>query len=182
MKLLLYGPPGAGKDTQGHFLAQRYKVPFVSTGRLLREEMTRPEELGQSIVPYMRMGNMVPFELVTQVMEEALADPLIRRGYVLNGFPRTACTAEWYLKREKPTLALVLDVPEPTLRFRLMLRARFDDHPGTINKRLELYHTHTPDVLGALTAAGIPVIRVSGVGEVRLVTERVQKALAGWPR
>ena len=175
MKLLLYGPPGAGKDTQGHLLAAQYKVPFISTGHLLREEMARPSELGQAIVPYMHAGDMVPHDLVNQVMERALSQPTVRRGYVLNGFPRTARTAAWYLAREKPDLALVIDVPEPALRFRLMLRARFDDHPGAIDKRLELFRTHAPDVLAALTKAGVPI---DGSGEARAVTGRVQKALA----
>lgn len=182
MKILLYGPPGAGKDTQGHLLATRYKVPFVSTGRLLREEMAKPEELGQSIVPYMQRGDMVPSELVDQVMAHAFARPDIRLGYVMNGFPRTARTVAWYLQREKPTLALIIEVPEETVRFRLMDRGRFDDHPQAIDKRLELQRTHLPDVLAALTKAEIPLIRVNGSGEVRTVTERILKALPHPPR
>ncbi len=178
MKILLYGPPGAGKDTQGHLLAAHYQVPFISTGRLLREEMARPTELGQAIVPYLNSGDMVPYDLVDQVMEHAFGQPMARRGYVLNGFPRTARTCAWYLAREKPDLALVIELPETDVRFRLMLRARFDDHPGAIDKRLELYRTHAPDVLAALAKAGVPIVRVDGSGEVRSVTERVQKALS----
>jgi adenylate kinase len=177
MKILLYGPPGAGKDTQGHLLATRYNVPFVSTGRLLREEMAKPEALGQSIVPYMQRGDMVPSELVDQVMAHAFARPDIRLGYVMNGFPRTANTVAWYLQREKPTLALMIDVPEPAIRFRLEERGRFDDNPGAINKRLELQRTHMPDVLAALNAAGVPIVRVDGTGEVHTVTDRILKAL-----
>ncbi len=179
MKIILYGPPGAGKDTQGRLLAERYGVPFVSTGQLLREEMGRPSDLGQAIVPYMHTGALVPPELVDQVMERTFTDPRVRHGYVLNGFPRTARTVAWYLEREKPSLAVVIDLPESDVRFRLQLRARFDDHPGAINKRLELYRTHVPDVLAAFAESGVQVVRIDGAGEVRTVEERVRKALVG---
>ncbi len=178
MKILLYGPPGAGKDTQGRALAAEHRLPFVSTGRLLREEMARPTELGQSIIPYMQRGDLVPAPIIDQVMEAALKDPSLRLGYVLNGFPRTARTVRWYLEREQPTVAIVIDLPEPDVRFRLMERGRFDDHPEAIDKRLEWSRTHLSDVLLALKEAGAPVLRINGNGTVRTVTERIRKAMS----
>lgn len=178
MKLLLYGPPGAGKDTQGHILSQRYGAAFVSAGRLLRAEMHTNSEIGQSIIPYVQAGDHVPSGIVHRIVHRALSRPDALAGYVMNGYPRSQETLESYLRLDRPDAVLVLDVDEKTVRLRLEMRARFDDTPGTITKRLAIYHQHTPGILERFAEAGIPVFRIDGTPPAGHVTKAIAASLA----
>lgn len=177
MKLLLYGPPGAGKDTQGHILAQHFGIGFVSMGRLLREEMRSKTEIGQSIVPYIQAGDPVPPGIVNRIIQRALSRADTLHGYAMNGYPRSVETLEMYLRLDQPTAAIILDVDEPTVRLRLELRARFDDVPGSIARRIAVYRTETTETIARLADAGIPVIHIDGTRRIRDVTDTIIAAL-----
>lgn len=94
MRLVLLGPPGAGKGTQSVVLAKRYAIPHISTGDMLRESIKAGEPLGLKAKSYMDKGELVPDEVVTGIVIERLKKPDTAKGYILDGFPRTLKQAE----------------------------------------------------------------------------------------
>lgn len=93
--LIFMGPPGAGKGTQAKRVAEHYGIPHVSTGDLLRDHVARDTELGKQAGELMKHGRLVPDGLVNKMVEERLRRPDCRRGFILDGFPRTLAQAEW---------------------------------------------------------------------------------------
>ena len=93
--VILMGAPGAGKGTQAKLIAQRYAIPQVSTGDILRDNVIRGTELGKKADPIMKLGGLVPDDLILEMMVDRLKQPDARRGFVLDGFPRTVGQAEW---------------------------------------------------------------------------------------
>ena len=89
MKILLIGPPGGGKGTQAKFLSEIYSIPQISTGDMLRENVTKKTELGIRAKEYMSNGELVPDELILNMMKKKLNDESVSSGYILDGFPRT---------------------------------------------------------------------------------------------
>ena len=93
--VILLGAPGAGKGTQAKLLVQRYGVPQVSTGDILRDNVARSTELGKKADPIMKTGALVPDDLVLAMVQDRLSRPDCDRGFILDGFPRTVKQAEW---------------------------------------------------------------------------------------
>jgi adenylate kinase len=94
MNLLLFGPPGSGKGTQADFLTQLYGIPQISTGDILREDVKRGTELGQKAKEFMNRGELVPDEVMVNMIRERLSHPDCAHGFLLDGFPRTVPQAE----------------------------------------------------------------------------------------
>jgi adenylate kinase len=94
MRLVLLGPPGAGKGTQGVLLAERYGIPQISTGEILRDHVQRGTKLGIRARSYMDRGEYVPDDVVVSMVMDRLADPDADKGFILDGFPRTVAQAE----------------------------------------------------------------------------------------
>ena len=94
MHLILLGPPGAGKGTQARMMERYYRIPQISTGDILREEVAAGSTLGKLANSFMKKGSLVPDEVVIEVIEERLSRPGYARGYILDGFPRTLAQAE----------------------------------------------------------------------------------------
>ena len=94
MRLVLLGPPGAGKGTQGLLLAERYRIPQISTGDILRDHVQRGSKLGIAARSFMDRGEYVPDEVVVSMVMDRLADPDATEGFILDGFPRTVAQAE----------------------------------------------------------------------------------------
>jgi adenylate kinase len=136
MKLLMLGPPGSGKGTQGQRLARALGVEHVSSGALLREEMASGSELGEQVRSYVDSGRLAPDELVTQAVRAALQG---RDGYVLDGFPRTVVQA----RGVDFDAVVLLDVPQDELIRRMLARGREDDTRDVIAERLREYERDT---------------------------------------
>ncbi|GAB3432030.1 adenylate kinase family protein [Flindersiella endophytica] len=176
MRVLLVGAPGAGKGTQGKRIAERYSVPHVSSGELLRANVDDGTELGRAAQPSMDSGGLVPDELVLAMLRERIDAPDASRGYVLDGIPRNHAQAE-----ELSDLALdaviCLDVPHDELVRRLHERGREDDDADTVEHRIEVYNTETQPMLDFYEGKG-SLHRVDADGPVETVTARICAVLA----
>ncbi|MEX0834375.1 MAG: adenylate kinase [Actinomycetota bacterium] len=142
MRLVLLGPPGAGKGTQGHPLAERYGVPLISTGDIFRTHLSRGTALGVQAKDYMERGELVPDDVVVWMVVGRLAEPDTENGFILDGFPRTLPQAraldEALEERETPLSAvLVFNVDDEVLVKRLAARRICGDCQRTYNLDLK---------------------------------------------
>jgi adenylate kinase len=186
MICLLFGPPGSGKGTQAELLTAALGVPHVSTGDLLRAEAAAGTALGRGVAPLLAAGELVPDELMQQVLEQRLRAPDAARGAILDGYPRTvrqaraldACLAR---TGRRVDVVLVLGVDETTLIGRLVHRAaeqhRADDNPASIAERLAGYRQLTEPVIDYYRGKGVPVLEANGTGDVDTVHRRTVRAL-----
>jgi len=154
MDLIFLGPPGAGKGTQAKMLVERYGIPQVSTGDILRAAVAEGTELGKKAKEYMEAGKLVPDEVVIGIIEERLKQSDCEKGFILDGFPRTVPQAEALDKvlekmGRKIDHVLTLDVPEEELIRRLTGRR-------TCKKCGAMYHTifNPPKVEGVCDKCG----------------------------
>ena len=152
-RLIFLGPPGAGKGTQAKRLADLLGIPHISTGDILRSAIAQSTPLGQKAQSYMDKGELVPDELLLDLIHDCLMQPEAQNGWILDGFPRNASQATFLEKQlhdlnQALDYAVNLDVPDAVLMTRLMSRGRLDDTPETIRKRLEVYRDETEPVIG----------------------------------
>ncbi|MHA1297937.1 MAG: adenylate kinase [Candidatus Helarchaeota archaeon] len=119
MKIILLGPPGAGKGTQAKKIVEKYNILHLSTGDMLRQAVRDKTELGNTAKGYMEAGKLVPDELVIGIISERLKKPDCSKGYILDGFPRTIHQAEELDKIENIDVVLFIDVPFDELVHRL---------------------------------------------------------------
>jgi adenylate kinase len=167
MKIILLGAPGSGKGTQGPVLAEHFGALHVSAGELLRVRMAESTEVGRLIGGYVRAGELVPDEIVFEVLWDPITEAAAAGGYVLDGFPRNLRQAE--LAYERALLAGVtadavvyLAVPDDAVRSRLVARAaregRSDDlDPGVTERRLGIFHSETEPLLEFYRKRGLLV-------------------------
>ena len=185
-RLLLLGPPGAGKGTQAQLLVERLGVPQISTGDMLRAAVAAKSEIGQRAKAFMDAGELVPDEVVIGVAEQRLGQPDAKKGFILDGFPRTAAQAD-ALDRLLPRLGVSLErcvslqVDENQLVGRLLKRAeiegRPDDNEQTIRTRMQVYKDSTAPLIAYYSARGV-LKEVNGAGSVGEVSKRIEQALA----
>ncbi|MDD4979907.1 MAG: adenylate kinase [Candidatus Omnitrophica bacterium] len=122
MKIILLGPPGAGKGTQAKVLAEKLGLPHISTGDILRQNVSGNTPLGKQAQDFMNRGALVPDELVTQMLSERINQSDTQRGFILDGYPRNISQAEALdnmLKKSGPDLVIYLDTSEPVIIQRL---------------------------------------------------------------
>jgi adenylate kinase len=181
MNIILLGPPGSGKGTQGAILAERMGIPRVSTGDLLRRAVERETPLGQQARSYMDQGLLVPDEIIMGLIEEVLASPEADGGILMDGFPRTvpqAKAVDEALAARSATVDCVLNitVPEDELVRRMMGRAReqgrADDTPETIRRRLQVYLEQTAPLVAYYEERGV-VRTVDGSGNIDEIAQQV---------
>lgn len=179
VRLLLVGPPGAGKGTQAAVLSERLAVPHISTGDLFRFNIGHATPLGQKAKSYLDAGELVPDEITNEMVRERLAEPDAREGFVLDGYPRTTRQADVLsdILAEigmELTAVLQFDVPEEELVRRMLARGRSDDTEDVIRRRLAIYESETEPLLRYYSGKVIPI---NAVGSVEDITARALEAL-----
>ncbi len=152
MRVVLLGPPGAGKGTQAVKLAEKLGVPQISTGELFRSNISEGTKLGMEAKRYLDAGDLVPSELTNQLVDDRLDDPDAASGFILDGYPRSLEQAKALhdmLERRGTKLDAVLEfrVPEDVLLERLKGRGRADDNDEVILNRMKVYRDETAPLL-----------------------------------
>jgi adenylate kinase len=184
MRVIMLSPPGAGKGTQGERISARYGVPRISSGEIFREEAAQQTPLGTRLRGYIDRGDLVPDELVINViMDRVVAADGESGGYVLDGFPRTLEQAEAAagIGRETNTSAqavVYLDAPADVLIGRLTGRGenRADDSEKVARHRLEVYAEHTQPLVDYYAVRGI-LVKVDAAAPVDEVSQQIFSAL-----
>lgn len=185
MRIVLLGPPGAGKGTQAVLICKKYGIPHISTGDMLREAVASGSALGKTVKSVLDSGELVTDELVMQVVGDRLRREDCAGGYLLDGVPRTVNQAE--ILRDMLsgggsalTRVVQLSVPEQVLLDRIRHRggagARTDDTAEVAAKRLQVYWTQTAPVAEFYRQEGL-LAEVDGVGSVEEVSERIFNAV-----
>jgi adenylate kinase len=187
MRIVLLGPPGAGKGTQAAQVACRFGCPHIATGDIFRANVAEGTELGRAAQEYMDRGDLVPDEVVIAMVMERLAESDCDGGFVLDGFPRTVNQAEALDRRlvdlgSPLETALSFDVTEEELLRRLAGRAaaqhRADDAEQTIRHRLEVFGIKTRPLIDYYAHRGL-LIKVDAIGTIEVVTKRILAAIEG---
>jgi adenylate kinase len=180
-RLIFLGPPGAGKGTQAQLLSAKYAIPHISTGDILRIAVNNQTSLGKKAQGYMDRGELVPDELILDLIKERLSQPDAEEGWILDGFPRNVSQATFLdlLLTELNLTAdtvLNLEVPDEILIERLLSRKRKDDNEETIRRRLEVYHQDTVPVIDYYTDRG-SLKAVNGNLTMEEVSESLQASI-----
>lgn len=186
MRILMIAPPGAGKGTQGALIATHFGIPHIATGGLLRDHVARQTALGLAVQDYLDRGELVPDQVVLDMLREAmLAAKAAGGGFVLDGIPRNMqqARATYLMGRElgmTADVALHLQVGDAELMRRLLARAalehRSDDTPDVIAQRLALYYEVTSPILSWYRDRGI-LVSVDAMRSVHQVGREVLTAL-----
>ncbi len=182
MRLILFGGPGSGKGTQASALVDHYQIPHISTGDILRAERANQTELGQQAQSYMDKGQLVPDQLVVDMVEKRLAQTDAQTGWLLDGFPRNTNQArvlEAMLQRTNQGYdhLLFLEVQPEILSQRLLGRQRQDDDPKVIQDRLRVYAQETLPMI--LSYQEHPkFIRIDGMADIAEVTTAIKTAIS----
>ena len=179
-RLLMLGPPGAGKGTQATLVCKALGIPHVSTGEMLRDHVERGTDLGVQAAEIMDAGNLVSDEIVIAMVEERLSHDDAVCGFLLDGFPRTAPQAEALARVIESTPldgVINLEVSEDEIVARMLARGRSDDTEESVRTRLERYRDQTAPLIAFYESRG-DVARVDGVGTIDEVLARIVGALA----
>jgi len=185
VRLLIVGPQGSGKGTQGTRIAEAFGIPAISTGDVFRENIREATELGLQVKAIIEGGHLVPDELTSAVVRDRLSHDDAAGGYILDGFPRNlsqvADLDEFMRERDENVDAVIeLSVPREESVARLALRAheqgRADDTEEVIANRLAIYERETAPILDVYRERGV-VDEIDGVGTPDEITDRIIAAL-----
>jgi adenylate kinase len=166
MRIILLGAPGSGKGTQGPPLAKHFGATHISTGELLRREVAGGTDIGRTVAHYVHAGDLVPDEIVLELLFERIAEASASGGYVLDGFPRTLPQAEQAYDRASTAgvtadVVVYLRVPDEVARERVLARlgeGRADDgDPEVMERRLHVFHSETEPLLDYYRERGLLV-------------------------
>lgn len=181
MKIILLGIQGSGKSTQGNLLSQKIKIPYLSTGHIFRELAKEKTALGRYIKEVMNAGFLIPDEKTLEIVSSYLQRSEYRKGYILDGFPRTVKQAESF--ENGIDKLIYLKVSDREALWRLSYRneeegaeAREDETLAAVRKRIELFHEFTKPVLNFYKKKGI-FIEVDGEQKIEDIHKEIMKKL-----
>lgn len=186
VRLLIIGPPGAGKGTQAAKLAEIYGIPAISTGDIFRANIKEGTELGKQVQAIVESGSYVPDSLTNDLVRDRLTQPDVAGGFLLDGYPRTTEQVDELDRilaqtgaRLDAVVQLVADVDEVVdrLRKRALVEGRADDTEEVLRHRQEVYADQTAPLIDVYASRGL-VVAVDALGAVDEVTERIVTALA----
>jgi adenylate kinase len=195
MRLILLGPPGAGKGTQAERIVAGFGIPQLSTGNMLREAVELGTKTGVHAKEIMERGDLVPDDLVVSVVADRLDHPDAAKGFILDGFPRTLAQAEaldkeLYQRGLRLDAVLELRVDESVLIDRVKTRAqqtaargevvRSDDTPEVCERRLDIYRAQTAPVIDHYRSQGL-LTSIDGLQPIEAVAEDLAAAIASVP-
>ena len=190
MRLLIMGPPGAGKGTQAAVLAERYKIPAVSTGDIFRANVAKGTPLGTQAKHYMDAGEYVPDSVTNQMVRVRIAEADAEGGFLLDGYPRTIAQVaelddmiEATGHRLDAVVVLTVDVEAVVGRLlrRAVIEGRPDDTEEVVRRRQEVYSEQTAPLIDLYRQRGL-LVEVDGMGEVDEVSARLFEALDAVPQ
>jgi len=190
MRVVMIGPPGAGKGTQSARIAKRLRIPHLSTGEMLRAAIEAGTALGTQVAPIMNQGHLVSDDLIASVVEERIEMKDCLDGYLLDGYPRTLAQGEIYqkyLERHNQHVDHVVElrVDDAELKKRLesryegMANPRHDDKPEAIPLRIQVYHDETSPLVDFYSAEkfGDALKVIDGIGTIDEITQRILNAI-----
>jgi adenylate kinase len=185
MRIVLLGAPGSGKGTQAALMVERLGVPHISTGVLLRNAAKRGTELGLKAKSIIDRGELVPDEIMSDMIEERLSRADMTNGFILDGYPRNLAQAKSLnemLERlgQSADIAIQIDVDPEQIIKRLAGRAqqedRADDNEKIVRNRMRVYHEKTAPVIDYYANRGL-LTHVLGDGSVEVILERILSVL-----
>lgn len=185
LNIVIFGAPGSGKGTQSERIVAKYGINHISTGDVLRAEIKNNTELGKIAKGYIDQGQLIPDELIIDILAKTLDSFEDSKGVIFDGFPRTIPQAEALKKvlaerGQSVSIMLDLDVPEDELMTRLIKRGqesgRADDNEETIKKRLVVYHSQTAPLIDWYKAEGL-YSHINGLGTMEGIFEEICKAI-----
>jgi adenylate kinase len=180
-RLIFLGPPGAGKGTQAQALAQAEEIPHISTGDILRAAVSQQTELGQKAQSYMDKGELVPDQLILEMVRDRLSYDDVNAGWILDGFPRTVVQAKFLDEllqdlHQSCDWVINFDVPDAVLVERLLGRGRKDDTEEVIRNRLHVYRQQTEPLISFYRDRN-QLVSVDGDRPVEQVTTELQQVV-----
>jgi len=209
MKIVLMGAPGAGKGTQATGICERFNLPHISTGDILRKNIREKTELGLIVKEIIDNGKLVTDDIIVEMMKSRLSEPDCKNGWLLDGFPRTIAQAEALDGIDAPDLALNIDVPHEKLFARISgrrmcacgetyhvttlngattcakcgkeLYQREDDREETVKVRLEAYDRQTAPLISYYAEQG-KLVNVDGDASVERVSQNVSRELLSYDK
>ena len=188
MRLILLGPPGAGKGTQAERLVEKHEIVQLSTGEMLRAAVAAGTPVGQKAKAIMERGELVPDEIMVSIISDRTDEPDCANGFILDGFPRTIAQADALsdlLAKKGLQLDAVVEVKvdDAALLARIEKRAaetggaRADDNAETLKKRLDVYHAQTAPLIDYYAGRGM-LKSVDGMQSIDAVSEEIDRALS----
>ena len=190
MRLILMGPPGAGKGTQAQYVADHFGIPAISTGDIFRANVSHGTELGVEAKRYMDTGEYVPDEITNQMVRNRIDEPDAEPGFLLDGYPRTLAQVEELDGMISTTghsldaaVALIADPDELVSRLlqRAQVEGRADDTEDVIRRRQAVYAEQTEPLIEVYRERSI-LVEIDGMGDVDEVTKRIFDALDDIPQ
>lgn len=180
MRLIMLGGSGSGRGTQSQKLGEYLGIPWISSGEMLRGAIATQTPLGQQVQTFVEKGDLVPDEIMIELVQQRLSQPDAANGWLLDGYPCTAFQAEeldFLLERlnQKVDWAIWLDVPNEVLLARSIARSRPDDTPEVIQRRIDLLYERTVPILDYYDYRD-RLLRIDGNQAIAQVQDDIRKA------
>jgi len=181
-RLIIFGPPGAGKGTQAQLVAGKLNLFHLSTGEMLRNAAAEGTELGKKAKEIMDRGDLVSDEIMIGIVRDVLGKNDLKNGFILDGFPRTVKQAEALMEIFKElnfldVIVVSLTANEEELVKRLMSRGRSDDTESSVRNRLHVYERSSNPVIDFFEGK-VKILKINGVGEIEKINENILNEIA----